>query len=106
MGCVNINDVELETFEMLDIPFICCHKCEWNEMEMPFLDSSMSLGDDVVLDPDTIVDDVTMKIIRPEGKGLLTACLNVNGVDVRGRMDKLRLLLVFYCVVFIDLLTL
>ncbi len=92
-GCVIINYVELETFEMLDIPFIY-PKYEWNEMEMPFLDSSMSLGDDMVIDPDTIVDDVTMEISRPEGKGLLTACLNVNGLDVRGRMDELKLLLV------------
>ncbi len=91
MSCVNINDVELETFEMLDIPFIC-PKCEWNEMEMPFLDSS--LKDDMVLEPANIVDDVTMEITRPEGKGLRTACLNVNGLDVRGRMDELRLLLV------------
>ncbi len=83
MGCVNINDIELETFELLDIPFIY-PKCEWNEMEMPFLDCSMSLGDDMVLDPDTIVDDVKMEITRPEGKGLLTSCLNVNGLDVRG----------------------
>ncbi len=79
--------------ELLDIPFIYL-KCEWKEMEMPFLDCSMSLGDDMVLDPDTIVDDVTMAITRPEGKGLLTACFNVNGLDVRGRMDELRLLLV------------
>ncbi len=54
----------------------------------------MSLGDDMILDPATIVDDVTMEITSPEGKGLLTACLNVNVFDVWGRMDELRLFLV------------
>ncbi len=30
VGCVSINDIELETCEMLDIPFIC-PKCERTE---------------------------------------------------------------------------
>ncbi len=86
---VNINNVALERFAMLDIPFIC-PKCECNEIEVPFLDNSMSLGDDMILDSNTIVD-VTMEIIRPDGKGLLTACLNANSRDVQGRMGELRL---------------
>ncbi len=66
--CVNVNNYELESFEQLGIPFMC-PQCEQSENDL----------NDPVLDP-------------PASAGLAFAHLNVNGLDVEGRIDDRRLI--------------
>ncbi len=88
--CVNVNNYELETFEQLDISFMC-PQCEWSENDLNNIDfdvfnnSGVQVNINVDIDFDPVLDP-------PSTAGLSFAHLNVNGLDVEGRIDEMRLL--------------
>ena len=89
--CVNVNNQELQTFEELDIPFLCS-RCEWGENNP--LDIEFDVFDGSEINLDLSIDDIDIQPILepPSTSGLSIAHININGIDVEGRIDELRIL--------------
>ncbi len=80
-----MNEHELETFKILDIPFIC-PECEWirdNLQDLPLFNHSINSYI-------SRRDDINVHLEPPDQRGLSFAHLNINDLTDAGHLDELR----------------
>ncbi len=87
--CVNVNEHELETFETLDIPFIC-PECEWTRDDYQDLPSFNYSINSNISQGDSEVHDINVHLEPLDQRRLSFAHLNINELTDAGHMDELR----------------
>ncbi len=85
-----LNQRELSAYETFDIPFMC-PRWEWNKNDLEDIDFDVFNGSDRYSNI-SIDSDLQTVLDPPTSTGFSFAHINVNGIDVDGRIVELRYL--------------
>ncbi len=88
--CVNVNQQELSAYETFDIPFTC-PRCEWDKNDLKDINFDVFNGSNRYSNI-SIDSDLQTVLDPPTSTGFSFAHINVNGIDVDGRIYELRYL--------------